>query len=163
MRVLLQNRTSYQRSWAGDSTQIVKTCEYLNKLVGVEAEISTEPTPDLSGFDLVHLFNLVPVEETYHQFRNARLQGRKTVLSTIYWDPGEYLEKTQQTKVFEAWWLRTNSLRAQILSQVDMVLPSSKLELAVLHKAFLSLPPATVVPVGADKAFKIAAPELFQP
>lgn len=84
MRVLMQIRDNYLTGPGGDTIQFLKTKEYLEK-IGVEAVISTELEPDLSGFDLVHLFNLTRIQETYIQAKNAKKQGKKIALSTIYW------------------------------------------------------------------------------
>ncbi|MGQ2983634.1 glycosyltransferase family 4 protein [Flavobacterium sp.] len=60
-----------------------KTKEFLEK-EGIKVDISLEPTPDLEGYDLVHLFNLMDPHDIYAQMDNARRQGKKVVLSTIY-------------------------------------------------------------------------------
>lgn len=84
MKVLMQIRDNYLTGPGGDTIQFLKTREYLEK-IGVEADISTELEPDLSGYDLVHLFNLTRIQETYIQAKNAKKQGKKIALSTIYW------------------------------------------------------------------------------
>ncbi len=63
--------------------QVLKTKEYLEKL-GVCVHIATGGEPDLSGYDLVHLFNLVRPQDILIQTRRARKQGKKIALSTIY-------------------------------------------------------------------------------
>lgn len=84
MRVLMQIRDNYLTGPGGDTIQFLKTKEYLEK-IGVEAYISTDLEPDLSQYDLVHLFNLTRIQETYVQAKNAKRQGKKIALSTIYW------------------------------------------------------------------------------
>lgn len=83
MRVLMQSRVTLFTGPGGDTTQICCTAEALRKL-GVHCEISTELEPDLSEWDIVHLFNLVRPQEVYLQARNAVRQGKPVVLSTIY-------------------------------------------------------------------------------
>jgi glycosyltransferase involved in cell wall biosynthesis len=56
----------------------------------VDAQISAEAEPDLSGFDAVHLFGLVRPQETWLQARNARRQGKPVFLSTVYCDVWEF-------------------------------------------------------------------------
>mgnify|MGYP000847350538 FL=1 len=78
----------------GDTVQIEKTKEQLEKL-GVEVDISLELEPDLSAYDLVHLTNVTRIQETYVQMQNAKKQGKKVALSTIFW-PMEDFEKQAQ-------------------------------------------------------------------
>lgn len=89
MNVLLQSRVSLYSAPGGDTVQVERTAEAL-RACGVAADISLELEPDLSGYDLVHLFNLTRVHETYLQAENAKRQGRPVALSTIYWNEEEY-------------------------------------------------------------------------
>lgn len=73
---------------------MIKTAEYLAHL-GIRADISTELEPDLTGYDMVHLFNLVRPQEVYLQAVNARRQGRKIALSTIYASYAEFEKKAR--------------------------------------------------------------------
>lgn len=84
MKVLFQNRADSLTSWGGDTTQMMKTKECLQKL-GVEVEISLDAEPDLAGFDLVHLFNVQTADHGWRQMQHARRAGLPVVLSTIYW------------------------------------------------------------------------------
>ena len=99
VKIVLQNRPNYRRSIAGDSIQLIKTEEYLIK-TGVNATIDNSPQADLAAYDVVHLFNLIPVVETYQFYLNARQQNKKIVLSTIYWDPVEFFEVVSSTGKF---------------------------------------------------------------
>ncbi len=92
MRVLMQNRFDAYRVYGGDTAQMLKTQEHLKRL-GVDVSISLEATPDLSGYDIVHLFNITRIHETYVQFKNAKKQNKKIALSTIYIDFTEYDKK----------------------------------------------------------------------
>jgi glycosyltransferase involved in cell wall biosynthesis len=89
MNVLLQSRTTLFTSPGGDTIQMLKTAEALRK-IGCTATISTELEPDLTMYDLVHLFNLTRPQEVYLQAINARRQNRKIVLSPIYVSYREY-------------------------------------------------------------------------
>ncbi|MCC8172796.1 MAG: glycosyltransferase [Parabacteroides sp.] len=88
MKVLFQSRKTLYSAPGGDTTQLLKTKEYLEKL-GVTVDISLELLPDLTGYDLVHVFNLMRPQELYLQVKNAKKQGKKVALSTIY---GPYVE-----------------------------------------------------------------------
>lgn len=94
MRVLIQSRKNFYELRGGDTVQLLKTKAELEKL-GVEADISLEYEPDLSGYDLVHLSNLTRVQETWLQMRNAVRQRRPVLLSTIYWPMDEFEKKGQ--------------------------------------------------------------------
>jgi len=93
MRVLFQNRPDMFEVIGGDTIQLLKTKEYLEKL-GIDVEVSTELRPNLNEYDLVHLFNITRVHETYIQAINAYKQNKPIVLSPIYWNTTEFLKKT---------------------------------------------------------------------
>jgi len=83
MKVLFQTRTNLFDAPGGDMVQMLKTKEFLEKQ-GVKVDISLELEPDLKGYDIVHLFNLMEPQDIYIQMRNAKKQHKKIVLSTIY-------------------------------------------------------------------------------
>ncbi|MFY0483710.1 glycosyltransferase family 4 protein [Flavobacterium sp. PLA-1-15] len=83
MKVLFQTRTNLYKAPGGDMVQMLKTKEFLEKL-GVQVDISLEFEPDLTGYDLVHLFNLMEPQDIYRQMLNAKRQNKKIALSTIY-------------------------------------------------------------------------------
>ncbi|MBN2559421.1 MAG: glycosyltransferase [Phycisphaerae bacterium] len=85
LRVLIQNRPDSMENPGGDTVQMDWTARYLRKL-GHEATVSFDLTPDLAGYDLVHLFNLTRPFETLEQAENARRQAKPYVLSSVYWD-----------------------------------------------------------------------------
>lgn len=92
MKVLFQSRTTLFSVPGGDTVQMIKTAEYLRRL-GVAVDISTDLEPNLDGYDLVHLFNLIRPQEVYLQARNAKGAGKPVVLSTIYADYSEFDRK----------------------------------------------------------------------
>lgn len=160
MRVLLQNRASGIHALAGDSVQLEKTGEYLIKL-GVDVTYRSSPDPDLDGFNLVHLFNLIPVTETYRQFMNAKRQNKPVLLSPVFWNPHEYLEHDKKLAHYLEWWEKTMPLRRAILDGCALILPNSRMELAMLADTFGRLPQAEIIPNGADRQFASARPEHF--
>ena len=91
MRVLFQSRKTLYSAPGGDTTQLLKTKEYLEKL-GIQVDISLELTPDVSDYDIIHVFNLMRPQEIYLQVKNAKKYGKKVALSTIY-GPYEEFEK----------------------------------------------------------------------
>lgn len=66
-----------------------KTRNALLKM-GYDVDISLELRPDLAKYDVVHLFNITRVQETYIQIQNAVLQHKPIVISTIYWPNTEF-------------------------------------------------------------------------
>ena len=91
----MQSRVSLFNVPGGDTIQMLKTKEYLQKL-GVNVEISTELEPVLKGYDLIHLFNLIRPQDIYLAARNAKRQGKKVVLSPIYVVYTEYERKGRE-------------------------------------------------------------------
>ena len=94
MKVLFQSRKTLFSVPGGDTTQILKTKEYLEKL-GVFVDISLELTPNVSEYDIVHVFNLMRPQELYLQVKNAKKYGKKVALSTIYGPYEEYEKKAR--------------------------------------------------------------------
>lgn len=94
MKVLFQTRTNLYTAPGGDLIQILKTKEFLEKL-GVIVDISLEFEPDLTNYDIVHLFGLMDPQDIYLQCMNAKKQQKKVVLSTIYGLYTEYERKAR--------------------------------------------------------------------
>lgn len=99
MKVLFQSRKTLFSVPGGDTTQIMKTKEYLEKL-GVKVDVSLELTPDVSEYDIVHVFNLMRPQELYLQVKNAKKYGKKVALSTIY-GPYEEYEKNARGGILQ--------------------------------------------------------------
>ena len=97
MRVLMQSRKNFFSLPGGDTVQLTKTKEQLEKL-GVVVDISLEFEPDLTGYDIVHLSNVTRIQETYLQVMNAQKQNKPIVLSTIFWPMDEF-EKVGQAGI----------------------------------------------------------------
>lgn len=94
MKVLFQSRQTLFSAPGGDTVQLLKTKEYLEKL-GEQVDVSTEMEPDVSEYDIVHLFNLMRPQDIYLPARNAKKQGKTIVLSTIY---GLYTESERYNR-----------------------------------------------------------------
>lgn len=95
MRVLFQSRTTLFSVPGGDTVQTCKTKEYLERLQ-IAVDISTELEPDVSTYDMVHVFNLMRPQESFLQLRNAKRYGKPTALSTIY---GLYTEFEKKARI----------------------------------------------------------------
>ena len=68
---------------------MLKTAEAL-KAKGCHVDITTELEPDLSAYEIVHIFNLSRPQDIYLQAVNAKKQGKKIALSTIYGSSFDY-------------------------------------------------------------------------
>lgn len=94
MKVLIQSRKNLFSLPGGDTTQLLKTKEELEKL-GVKVDINLDFSPDLKDYDLVHVSNITRIQETYLQVKNAVKQKKPIALSTIYWPTEEFEKKGQ--------------------------------------------------------------------
>ncbi|MBN1374346.1 glycosyltransferase family 4 protein [Candidatus Dojkabacteria bacterium] len=167
MKVLMQSRQNLFSDPGGDTVQVNKTMESLEKL-GVTVDCSVELTPDISNYDIVHVFNITRPHEAYLQVNNAKKYGKKVVLSTIYVDYWEYeryvrggflgllakctnryfVEKTKvllkcikHFEVHDGFWqvLKKPYLKVvqQIVSLSDLLLPNSESEMDRLINNFV--------------------------
>jgi glycosyltransferase involved in cell wall biosynthesis len=80
---------SVANSPGGDVEQAYETARALTGL-GIEIRVSSELQPDLTGVDLVHVFNLVRPQDVMVQARHAWRHHRPVALSTVYCDMWEY-------------------------------------------------------------------------
>lgn len=85
MKILFQSREDLFTTLGGDTVQILKTKQELEKL-GYKIDIDCSIDKDLSEYDIVHIFNLQTLKLTKQQLINAKKQHKKVVLSTIWWD-----------------------------------------------------------------------------
>ncbi|KNZ70048.1 group 1 glycosyl transferase [Thermincola ferriacetica] len=85
LKVLFQNRPDAFDILGGDTIQMMKTREQLIKL-GIEVNVCLDDEPDVSQYDLIHIFNIQTAEYGLKQLRNAKRYGKPVVVSTIYWD-----------------------------------------------------------------------------
>lgn len=97
MKVLINLRQDAYTKYGGDILHAEKTAEYARRL-GVEVDISTDLSPDLSSYDLVHLFNMDWVRDPYLQALNAQNQHKPIVLSPLHHNFAEIneFERTQR-------------------------------------------------------------------
>lgn len=90
--MILQSRMNLFSKPGGDTIQISDLKDGLTRK-GLRVDISTELRPPLGSCDIVHLFNITRIHETYIQFANARKQHKPVVCSTIYHPLREYNRK----------------------------------------------------------------------
>jgi len=161
MKVLFQARPDFMKNPAGDTIQIVSTGQALKNL-GIEVHLSADPNIDLSPYDLVHIFNITRIKESYMFFLNAQKQAKKVVISPIYWPPNSYLKREGASSNALAVWKHMRPMRARLLGECDLLLPNSQIEMEVLQQDFLKLAPYQVAPNGFPDSFIGATPQLFR-
>jgi len=144
MKVLFQARPDFMKNPAGDTVQMVSTGQELKKL-GIEVHLSADPNIDLSPYDVVHIFNITRIKESYMFFLNAQKQQKKIVLSPIYWPPNAYLKREGSSSNALAVWKHMQPMRARLLSESTLLLPNSHIEMDVLHQDFLKIAPYNVM------------------
>ena len=88
IKIIFANRKDCFDKPGGDTVQMLKTKEYLEKYYPVEIEILLTPKEILSDKEakIVHIFNLQTINETNKFINAARIGNKKVVLSTIYWN-----------------------------------------------------------------------------
>lgn len=152
MRVLFQIRLNHADQSGGDTVHATRTSEELAAL-GVEADVSGELAPDLSAYDLVHLFNTELVEPTFRHTLRARAAGLPIVLTPIYWRPpleDESFAEVDRANLRE----RNRTMRRIAFGLADALTPPSRAELDVITSTFSPLPGTIeIVPVGVDSSF----------
>ena len=92
LRILFNVRENYLSNPGGDTIQILRTAGELEKL-GIKIDISTSLIPEPQPYNIVHLFNLTRVKETFTQCENAKKHNKPIALSTIYWNTDEFIKK----------------------------------------------------------------------
>ncbi len=146
-------------------------------------EVSGADAVDLSGYDLVHAFNLGRPEEPHHHCLEAAEQGRPVALSTVYWDFSEFWEWGDP----DYWRLpppeeglprprpapppdaiearrraRLDQQRRAAIECAAVYLPNGRGEADLLHDTYGMDPSRTVVVTNAvDEIFFEARPEPF--
>lgn len=154
MKIIFANRQDCLINRGGDTVQMLKTKEYLEKKYNLDIVLCLNPDEifKYSSDYLVHIFNLQTVDETMEYIENAQKNGNKILLSTIYWDLSYSITElrvfkiTRFIKLFGKFkniskilgktqkknWIK----QKQILEKVDFLLPNSEEELEILIKQF---------------------------
>ncbi|MCY6370530.1 glycosyltransferase family 4 protein [Clostridium ganghwense] len=148
MRILLCIRDDYVKNFAGDSMQVLKTAEYLRKL-GVKVYINDGRIVDYSNYDIIHLFNLTRITETYRYYKIACKYKKYIVISPIYWDLLKYYVHVNDKENINVW-KKYELYRKEILYGCKRIYPNSKIEKELLNKEYGKRLPCTVIYNGVD-------------
>ena len=177
MAVLFAVREDWTDRPGGDTVQIRNTARELRRL-GVEVTVSSDPKADLRGVDLMHVFHLGRVHESYPHVLNATAAGAAVVVSPIYWPTrrdgravtpdsgvGGFAEgvknlmrsvrsSTPAARQGARLAARVGYARCcrEIVEAASLLLPNSQAELELLRGHFGPGVRARVVPNGVDAA-----------
>ncbi len=160
MRILFQMRHDFEENVGDDTVQAVWTAQELRGL-GVDADVSGSLAPDLSSYDLVHLFDPELPEPTFRHSLRARAGGHPIVLTPMFWPPSsedESLEDVDRANQRQRDW----AMRRIAFGLADALVPPSQAGLEVIATHFSTLPRAIeIVPVGVDETYATGDGERF--
>lgn len=96
MKILFMVRHNFHEIGGGDKIQVLKTADALERR-GHQVTIATKYVGDLRPYDMVHLFNMMISPHSYLMYTLTAKRSHKPVaLSTIYWNPREWLEHAEK-------------------------------------------------------------------
>ncbi|MCY6353852.1 glycosyltransferase family 4 protein [Clostridium sp. ZS2-4] len=148
MKILLCTRQDCYKNFAGDTTLVLKTAQYLKK-IGVEVYVNNGCIYDFSEYDVIHLFNLNKVGETYKYYKMARQHKKKILLSPEYFNLSKYYKHMNYTEKLK-WWERSNVYRKEILKGAAKIIVNSKIEQENIKKDFRIQKLSSVIYKGVE-------------
>ncbi|HHA2226780.1 TPA: glycosyltransferase family 4 protein [Enterobacter ludwigii] len=104
MKVLFISRPTLFSGPGGDTIQLLKTKQYLEKN-GVSIDIFDGGEINFDNYDLIHFFNLRNPQDILHYVRQAKQKNKPMVLSTIW---GTYYECDQKARIGVQRWVANN-------------------------------------------------------
>ncbi|MCM8804626.1 MAG: glycosyltransferase family 4 protein [Candidatus Omnitrophica bacterium] len=153
LKVLMVNRTDSLEKKGGDTIQMLKTKQYLEKF-GIDVFISFQNPPEKKiEVDIIHIFNLQTAKFTYNWVRYAKENNIFCVISPIYWKSNPFTIKAIFSLFKADRWIWKNFIRSpfepienrisekfklqkKILKLADIILPNSYLEMEHLENKF---------------------------
>ncbi len=149
MRILLCIREDYLINMAGDSVQIIKTANYLKKK-GFWVDINNGGIRNYESYDLIHLFNLTRISETYEYFKTAQQYKKPIVITPIYWTLRQYYEYIKNPDQIILW-NSFEKFRREVLEGSTCIYPSSIMESELIKREYGAGLPTTIVYNGLDQ------------
>lgn len=161
MKLLFCIRNDYLSNFAGDSALLLKTADSLLKK-GLSVTINNGAITDFSDYDIIHLFNLTRITETYRYFKTAERAGKPVVLTPIYWDLSRYFRYIHDTESI-ALWEYYRKFRWEILQGCKMLYPASRVEQQALREEIGCDFPYRIVYSGVspEKGNQLPLPEKY--
>lgn len=134
LNIIFANRKDCFEKSGGDTVQMIKTKEFLEKLFPVNIKICLTPQEILEDntAKIVHIFNLETINETNEFIGAAQKTGKKVVLSTIHWN---YLD-TYYVKYLEFIGIPPINISKAIKKMLIKTFNIFILKLPQLHKKF---------------------------
>lgn len=148
MKVLLCIRNDYSRNFGGDCTQLLMTAKYLRKK-GNEVDINNGCITDYSNYDIVHLFNLTTIWDTYKYFKIAHSYKKNIVLTPLYWNLKQYYNFIKDIDAAKLW-DKCRAYTKEILAGCKMIYPNSYMEKHQITNEFGHSIPCKVIYNGVD-------------
>ncbi len=141
-------RSDYYRNFGGDTVQMLKAADYLRKF-GVDVDINNGFITDYSSYDIIHLFNLVRMGETYKYYKIARYYKKNIVITPLYWDLTRYYTYINDEENLKLW-QRCNSYRKEIIRGSTTVYPNSTMEADMIKTQIGVNAQYKIIPSGVD-------------
>lgn len=160
MRVLFCIRANYLKSIGGDSIQLLTMAKFLRDK-GIKIDINTGEIKDYSSYDIIHLFNLTRVSETYEYYKMAKSSKKTVVITPIYWNLEKYYLYTKNEMHF-AMWQANKLIRNEIINGCNMIYPASIKEMDLIKKEFFCGRPCTIVYNCVDTNIKTENKQNFR-
>jgi glycosyltransferase involved in cell wall biosynthesis len=131
IKVLFATRNDALSHRGGDTVQMLKTKEFLEKNYPVRIEIALNETDfvEHKDADLVHIFNIQTIDETLKYVDLCEKYNKKFTFSTIYWDLSHYIYNTFLINNFNYMNINKSTYRYK-----DMVMNLKKFAGMVLNK-----------------------------
>lgn len=162
MHVVMVNRTDAFTLLGGDTIQMLKTKEHLEKLgIWVDIALGPQLLDYYTSFDLVHIFNIQTEVFSYHETKKAKQSGKPIALSPIFWDFSgleevlaikrdwspkwrlveKVFRKSITKMLYKADWSGWKEKQAQklvssLLRMADILLPNAEIEMDSLRRNF---------------------------
>lgn len=148
MNILYCIRKDYLIKIAGDSIQLLRTVNYIRDM-GIKVDIDNGKIDDYSKYDIIHLFNLTRISETYRFFKKAQEYRKNIVISPIYWNLEKYYRSISNDYNLLIW-KRYRKFRSEILNGCKMIYPTSNIGMRLIKKEYGKTLPCTVIYNGVD-------------
>lgn len=168
MNVGFAVRKDIFKNSGGDTIQILKTKENLEKISDIHVDIITDYQDINNNYSIIHIFNMQRQDETLEFISAAQKKNIKTVLSPIYWDLSDGVYVSRYFSIFSYDYLlpflkpALNNIRKQymndeylkkgkkILQNVSAILPNSIEEANILYTQFKVKNLCYVIPNAVD-------------
>lgn len=165
LKVLFLSRSTLTTVPAGDTVQVLNTKKALERL-GVSVKLELQPNRWSKSYDLIHIFNTIPIQDIYPAYLWAKDSGLPIVVSPIYWDAAGWVQEIAaepgELKRL-AWWEATQYQRREVFTGAELLLPNAYLEAEQIQKDFPGLQVKyQVVPNATEPAFASGSAARFR-